>query len=114
MALILYLNGGFRTGFAVSCSSPALLCLSNFVLSATAASAAARIRSKAQDTPLTTTNLTRAYWIYLAAGALIAAGFADFALIGFHFQKAERRAGKFDSGVLRSRDGKRARSHRFR
>jgi predicted MFS family arabinose efflux permease len=35
-----------------------------------------------------TTNLTQAYWIYLAAGALLAAGFADFALIGFHFQKA--------------------------
>jgi len=35
-----------------------------------------------------TTNLTRAYWIYLAAGSLIAAGFADFALIGFHFHKA--------------------------
>src|SRR2546430_7189930 len=27
-------------------------------------------------------------WIYLGGGALIAAGFADFALIGFHFQKA--------------------------
>jgi predicted MFS family arabinose efflux permease len=37
---------------------------------------------------LATTNLTRPYWIYLAAGALIAAGFADFALIGFHFHKA--------------------------
>src|SRR5204862_6851178 len=37
---------------------------------------------------LATTNLRRAYWIYLGAGALIAAGFADFALIGFHFQKA--------------------------
>jgi predicted MFS family arabinose efflux permease len=35
-----------------------------------------------------TTNLTQTYWIYLAAGALLAAGFADFALIGFHFQKA--------------------------
>ena len=32
--------------------------------------------------------MTRAYWIYLAAGSLIAAGFADFALIGFHFHKA--------------------------
>ncbi len=38
--------------------------------------------------PLVTKNLTRAYWIYLAAGVLIAAGFADFALIGFHFHKA--------------------------
>src|SRR6266581_952870 len=27
--------------------------------------------------------LTRPYWIYLCGGALIAAGFADFALIGF-------------------------------
>ena len=36
-----------------------------------------------------TTNLTRAYWTYFAAGALIAAGFAGFALIGFHFQNAD-------------------------
>jgi predicted MFS family arabinose efflux permease len=35
-----------------------------------------------------TRYLTRPYWIYLGAGVLIAAGFADFALIGFHFQKA--------------------------
>ncbi|HET7453512.1 MAG TPA: MFS transporter [Thermoanaerobaculia bacterium] len=30
----------------------------------------------------------RAYWIYLAAAAAIAAGFADFPLIAFHFQKS--------------------------
>jgi MFS family permease len=35
-----------------------------------------------------TTNLKSAYWIYFVGGALLAAGFADFALIGFHFQKA--------------------------
>jgi predicted MFS family arabinose efflux permease len=34
-----------------------------------------------------TAHLARRYWIYLGAGTLIAAGFADFALIGFHFQK---------------------------
>jgi predicted MFS family arabinose efflux permease len=33
-------------------------------------------------------RLPGAYWIYLGACALIAAGIADFALIGFHFQKA--------------------------
>ena len=32
-------------------------------------------------------KFTRAYWIYVVAGALIAAGFADFSLIGFHFQR---------------------------
>ncbi len=48
MALVLYLNAGYRTAFSVLLI-PALFCL---------------------------------------AGALIAAGFADFALIGFHFHKA--------------------------
>jgi predicted MFS family arabinose efflux permease len=33
-------------------------------------------------------GFSKAYWLYLAAGALIAAGFADFALIAFHFQKS--------------------------
>jgi predicted MFS family arabinose efflux permease len=86
MALILFLNGGFRTGFGVLII-PALLCLAILV--------AARLRHPRpheleQDAGHTfaTTKLTRAYWIYLAAGSLIAAGFADFALIGFHFHKA--------------------------
>jgi MFS-type transporter involved in bile tolerance (Atg22 family) len=86
MALILYLNGGFRTGFAVLLI-PALLCIAILV--------AARLRhprphelEEGTGHTFETTNLTRAYWIYLAAGSLIAAGFADFALIGFHFHKA--------------------------
>jgi predicted MFS family arabinose efflux permease len=29
-----------------------------------------------------------AYWIYVTAGALMAAGFADFALVSYHFQRA--------------------------
>jgi MFS family permease len=32
-------------------------------------------------------KLKSSYWWYMAAGGCIAAGFADFALIGFHFQK---------------------------
>src|SRR5436853_3919924 len=85
MALILYRNGGYRTGFGVLLI-PALLCLAILV--------AARLLhprphelEKATGHTLATTNLRRAYWIYLAAGGLIAAGFADFALIGFHFHK---------------------------
>jgi predicted MFS family arabinose efflux permease len=30
----------------------------------------------------------RPFWIFVGAGALIAAGFADFSLIAFHFQRA--------------------------
>jgi MFS family permease len=33
-------------------------------------------------------GFSKSYWLYAVAGALIAAGFADFSLIAFHFQKA--------------------------
>jgi len=36
---------------------------------------------------LETKGLTRVYWIYLAAMALNAAGYADFPLIAYHFKK---------------------------
>src|SRR5262249_26047562 len=85
MALMVYLNGGFRTGFGVLLI-PALCCLAILV--------AARRRhpdphelEKGVGHAVAPTHLMRTYWIYLAAGALIAAGFADFALIGFHFHK---------------------------
>ncbi len=34
-------------------------------------------------------GLTRVFWIYLAGAALVAAGFADFQLIAYHFEKAD-------------------------
>jgi len=37
---------------------------------------------------VTTTGLPRVFWVYLAGAALVAAGFADFPLIAFHFQRA--------------------------
>jgi predicted MFS family arabinose efflux permease len=86
MALILYFNGGYRTGFA-TLVIPALLCLGTLVLARLLHPRPHELEKGTGQT-FTKTNLTRAYWIYLAAGALLAAGFADFALIGFHFQKA--------------------------
>src|SRR6202034_4088002 len=35
-----------------------------------------------------THGLPTAFWIYLAAAALVAAGFADFPIIAYHFQHA--------------------------
>jgi MFS family permease len=37
---------------------------------------------------LQSAGLPRSFWIYLIAAALVAAGFADFQLISFHFQQA--------------------------
>jgi len=86
MALILYLNGGFRTGFGVLLI-PALVCLAILVAARLLHPRPHELEEGTGHT-FATTKLTRAYWIYLAAGSLIAAGFADFALIGFHFHKA--------------------------
>jgi predicted MFS family arabinose efflux permease len=86
MALILYLGGGYRTGFGVLLV-PALLCLATMVLARSLHPRPHELEKDAGHT-FATPNLTPAYWIYLTAGALLAAGFADFALIGFHFQKA--------------------------
>jgi len=86
MALILYFNGGFRTGFGVLLI-PALICLAILVAARLLHPRPHELEEGAGHT-FATTKLTRAYWIYLGAGSLIAAGFADFALIGFHFHKA--------------------------
>jgi MFS family permease len=85
MALVLYLHGGFRTGFGVLLV-PALVCLAILVTARLLHPRPHELEEAAGHT--LTTNLTRPYWIYLVAGALLAAGFADFALIGFHFNKA--------------------------
>src|SRR5437870_1924618 len=85
MALVLYVNGDFRTGFGVLLI-PALLCLTVLVAARLLHPRPHELEKGAGHT-FATTNLKRSYWIYLAAGALIAAGFADFALIGFHFHK---------------------------
>ena len=86
VALILYFNGGFRTGFGVLLI-PALLCLAILVAARLLHPRPHELEQGAAHT-FATTKLTRAYWIYLGAGSLIAAGLADFALIGFHFHKA--------------------------
>jgi predicted MFS family arabinose efflux permease len=86
MALILYLNGGYRTGFGVLLI-PALLCLATLVLARLLHPRPHELEEGVGH-PFAATNLSQTYWIYLAAGALMAAGFADFALIGFHFHKA--------------------------
>jgi MFS family permease len=86
MALVLYLNGGYRTGFGVLLI-PALFCLGILVMARLLHPRPHELEEGAGHS-LATTNLTRAYCVYLAAGGLIAAGFADFALIGFHFHKA--------------------------
>ena len=86
IALILFLEGGYRTGFGVLLV-PALFCLGILVVARVLYPRPQELEELSGQ-PVAARYLTRPYWIYLSGGALIAAGFADFALIGFHFQKA--------------------------
>ena len=82
---VLYVGGEYRTGFAVLLV-PALIAL-------TVLATARLLYPRPQDLeigtpPLRTSGFDRRFWLYLAAVALLAAGFADFPLIAYHFGKA--------------------------
>jgi MFS family permease len=85
VAAVLYVGGGYRTGFAILLV-PALVALAVLV-------AARQLYPRPQDLEMETSTLhiqgmSRLFWLYLAGVALIAAGFADFPLIAFHFGRA--------------------------
>jgi len=85
VAGVVYFKGTYQTSFAILLI-PALLTI-GVLLAARALYP--RPRDLESTLPeLETKGLSRVYWIYLAAMALAAAGYADFPLIGYHFKKA--------------------------
>ena len=85
VALVLYLNGGYRAGFAYLLI-PAILAVLVITI-------AARLYPHPQHLEVTvpkleTKGLTQPYWLYVVAVGLIGAGYADFPLIAYHFGKA--------------------------
>jgi predicted MFS family arabinose efflux permease len=84
-AWVLYRRGGYRHAFGVLLIS-ALLCLSVVLVAWFAYRRPEDLGGVRPKGPGKT--FPSAYWLYLSAGALIAAGFADFSLIAFHFQKS--------------------------
>lgn len=90
VAGILYWRGQYRYAFALLLL-PAALTLAAVLVARLVyprpehlgrpEAAAPPARAKGKYSP--------AFWVYLAGAALVAAGFADFQLIAFHFEKAE-------------------------
>ena len=85
VAVILARHGTYRDAFAVLLF-PAVTTLCFLVV-------ARILYPKPEDlevkpTTVEASGLPRVFWIYMAGAALVAAGFADFSLIAFHFQKA--------------------------
>ncbi len=84
VAGVLYFNGGYRTSFAIL-FIPALLALAVLLV---ARALYPRPRDlEAASAQLRTEGFSRVFWLYLTAVSLIAAGYVDFPLISFHFEK---------------------------
>ena len=86
VAFVIAHRGDYRQAFAVLLV-PALITLSLVLV-------ARFVYPKPEELAATSssferTGLSSTFWVYLVAAALVAAGFADFQLIAFHFQKAE-------------------------
>ena len=84
-AYVLWRHGGYRHAFAVLLIS-ACCCLAVLIVARLAHRRWQGVEQPSKPEPAAR-EFSRAYWLYVAAGALIAAGFADFSLIAFHFQK---------------------------
>ena len=84
VATVLYFRNGYKTGFAVLLI-PAMMAISVLL---TARWLYPQPRNLEIVRPeLETKGFSRKFWIYLAAVACIAAGYADFPLIAYHFKK---------------------------
>ncbi|MGI8503389.1 MAG: MFS transporter [Hassallia sp.] len=84
VAAVLYFHGGYQSGFAILIV-PAVLGLIVLLIGQ-------RLYPNPRDFEVETPTLQgeglpRVFWIYLAAVALVAAGYADFPLIAYHLQK---------------------------
>jgi MFS family permease len=86
VAFVLSRGGDYRRAFAILLV-PALLNLSLLVVARVLYPAPEDLESPGSD--VHARGLPRAFWVYLAGAALVAAGFADFQLIAYHFQREE-------------------------
>jgi MFS family permease len=84
VALVLATRGSYKIAFAVLLV-PAIITLA---LIFTARFLYPKPENMEVSVPnVKSAGLPRAFWIYLVGAGLVAAGFADFSLIAFHFQK---------------------------
>ena len=85
IALVLLLKGDYRTGYALLVIS-ALAALVTLVVARINFPLPSRLE---QGRTATARDLTPAYWLYMLAGALFAAGLMSFELISYHLSKAK-------------------------
>lgn len=84
-AAVLALRGDYRSAFALLLV-PALLTLATLALARRTYPDPTGLAARPAD--VTTAGLPRVLWIYLGGAMLVAAGFADFSLMAYHFARA--------------------------
>lgn len=85
VALVLALHGGFARAFG-TLAIPAALTLVSLALARVQYPSPAAMESRGED--VGTARFGPRYWRYVAGAACLGAGFADFALLSFHFSKS--------------------------
>ena len=90
VALVLARRGDYRSSFAIL-AAPAVMTLAVLAVARVLYPRPEEMETHPPD--VHGKGLPRVFWIYLAGAALVGAGFADFPLIAFHFQKASTVSG---------------------
>jgi len=85
VAVVLAVNGDYRTAFAALLVSAVVAIV---VLIAARINFPTPRQFEPEKVVVGDARFPRAYWLYLGGVALVAAGFADFPLIAYHFQNA--------------------------
>lgn len=84
VATVLYFKGGYQESFAILLI-PALIALSILVFARYLYPHPQSL--EVQHDRLEAKGMNASFWLYLTGASLIAAGYADFSLIAYHFQK---------------------------
>ena len=84
VTVVLYFHGSYQQGFAVLLI-PALLALSVLFLSRILYPRPHDLEIK--NLSIGSGHFSKIFWLYLVAASFVAAGYADFPLIAFHFEK---------------------------
>ncbi|TMB52864.1 MAG: MFS transporter [Chloroflexi bacterium] len=84
-AAILALQGSFALAFAIL-AIPAVITLATLAVARITYPDPGGVSARKAD--VRTEGLSSTFWLYIAAAGLVGAGFSDFSLMAFHFEKA--------------------------
>jgi len=88
VALILYWHGHYQHAFAML-AIPAMAALGVLFISCFLYPDPKTLEAQSKPLAFTTLKANKPFWIYLIGASLVALGYADFALIAYHFGKEQ-------------------------